>query len=169
MDRGAEKKFMSRTERWSFTYPDRRSSGQLLRDNAQRFRMEKEIRENQRMGEEELVEIRKYFEDNMEYKGFEEFSDVDEEEEEEKEELWDNRKKLFLTQIDECERRKGRGFTKRMKERWDETYPHLKEISTQNLRDNTARFKKQKRPVQPIKSTGKSCRKRTRKGRQQGR
>ena len=41
------------------------------------------------------------------------------------------------------ERGKGRGFMKRIKERWDQKYPEYQQASWQKLRDNAARFKKE--------------------------
>ena len=84
--------------------------------------MAKETWENQITGEEELVEIRKYFEDIMEYEGFEGFSDADEEE---KEELWDSRKKQFLTQIDVCERKRIYEENERKMGRWEDGKKHI--------------------------------------------
>ena len=40
------------------------------------------------------------------------------------------------------ERRKGRGFMKRVKERWDEKYPEHRQANWQKLRDNATRFKR---------------------------
>ena len=56
---------------------------------------------------------------------------------------WTNEMKLELLKIDREERSKGRGFMKRMKERWDEKYPGLP-VTAQCLRDNTARISKDK-------------------------
>ena len=56
---------------------------------------------------------------------------------------WTNEMKLELLKIDREERSKGRGFMKRMKERWDEKYPGLP-VTAQYLRDNTARISKDK-------------------------
>ena len=47
--------------------------------------------------------------------------------------------------IDEEERAKGRGFMKRVKERWDMKHPEYQDASWQKLRDNAACFKKEKR------------------------
>ena len=48
-----------------------------------------------------------------------------------------------LLKLDREERSKGRGFMKRMKERWDEKYPGLP-VTAQCLRDNAARISKDK-------------------------
>ena len=82
------------------------------------------------------------FANSIEFEGFEGFSSGDEQTEKE-EQQWDNDQKVFLIMLDEKERREGRGFMKRMKERWDEVYPQTT-LTPQNLRDNASRFKKEK-------------------------
>ena len=57
---------------------------------------------------------------------------------------WTTEMKMKLIMIDEEERVKGRGFMKRVKERWEFEYPEYSEASWQKLRDNAARFKKEK-------------------------
>ena len=49
--------------------------------------------------------------------------------------------KVNLLKIEERERNQGRGFMKRMKEAWDDTYKNLTN-SAQTLRNNAARFRK---------------------------
>ena len=44
-------------------------------------------------------------------------------------------------ETDEEERDKGRGFIKRIKEKWDAKYPNRNYVSTQNFRDNAVRFR----------------------------
>ena len=44
--------------------------------------------------------------------------------------------------LDEDERAKGRGFMKRVKDRWDVKYPEHESASRQKLRDITTCFKK---------------------------
>ena len=56
---------------------------------------------------------------------------------------WTNEMKLELLKIDREERSKGRGFMKRVKERWDERYPDLL-VTAQCLRDNATRISKNK-------------------------
>jgi hypothetical protein len=51
--------------------------------------------------------------------------------------------KINLLRIEEQERSRGRGFMKRMKEAWDSIYED-KPMSAQCLRDNAARFRKDK-------------------------
>ena len=55
---------------------------------------------------------------------------------------WNTEIKIGLIIIDEEERQKGRGFMKRVKERWDAKHPEHATASMQNLRDNASRFKK---------------------------
>ena len=49
--------------------------------------------------------------------------------------------KVNLLKIEERERNQGRGFMKRMKEAWDDTYKNSTN-SAQTLRNNAARFRK---------------------------
>ena len=48
-----------------------------------------------------------------------------------------------MVQIDNEERKRGRGFMKRVKERWVDEYPEHATASIQKLRDNAARFRKE--------------------------
>ena len=50
--------------------------------------------------------------------------------------------KIVLVMLDQEERANGRGFMKRVKERWDAKYREYQSASWQKLRDNAARFKK---------------------------
>ena len=54
----------------------------------------------------------------------------------------DDEKRWLVTTGDE-EQSKGTEFMLRLKQRWDEQHPEKNHISKQNLRDNTARFKKE--------------------------
>ena len=56
---------------------------------------------------------------------------------------WTTEMKINLVTMDDEERAKGRGFMKRVKERWDQRYPEYNLASSQKLRDNAARFKKE--------------------------
>ena len=56
---------------------------------------------------------------------------------------WTTEVKINLVVMDNEERSKGRGFMKRVKERWDQSYPEYSSASWQKLRDNSARFKKE--------------------------
>ena len=51
--------------------------------------------------------------------------------------------KIDVVIMDKEERAKGKGFMKRVKERWDQKYPEYQQVSWQKLRDNAARFKKE--------------------------
>ena len=51
--------------------------------------------------------------------------------------------KLNLLKVEERERKKGRAFMKRIKDEWDIIYRNI-QVSAQNLRDNAARFRKDK-------------------------
>ena len=55
---------------------------------------------------------------------------------------WTTEMKIELVTLDQEERAKGRGFMKRVKDRWDAKYPEYQSVSWQKLRDNAARFKK---------------------------
>ena len=61
---------------------------------------------------------------------------------------WTNEMKVNLLRIDERERKKGRGFMKRMKEACDEMYGN-NQMSAQTLRDNSVRFRKDKSLLNP--------------------
>ena len=56
---------------------------------------------------------------------------------------WTNDMKINLLKILHREKKKGRGFMRRMKEAWDTIYDDML-ISAQTLRDNAARFQKDK-------------------------
>ena len=58
---------------------------------------------------------------------------------------WTNDMKINLLKIHHRERKKGRGFMRRMKEAWGTIYDNLP-ISAQTLRDNAARFLKKTKP-----------------------
>ena len=51
--------------------------------------------------------------------------------------------KIDAVTMNKEERAKGRGFMKRVKERWDQKYPEYQQASWQKLRDNATRFKKE--------------------------
>ena len=57
---------------------------------------------------------------------------------------WTIEKKLELIQIEQQERKNGRQFMERMKQRWNQKYPESR-LTKQNLRDNAVRFKKDKK------------------------
>ena len=87
--------------RWDEQYPDKKYiSKQTLRDNAERFKTE--IRRNEVRTEA----------------GFEREQDTSSN----NAPIWTNEMKINLLKIEECERNRGRGFMKRMKEAWDDMY-----------------------------------------------
>ena len=55
---------------------------------------------------------------------------------------WTTEMKVTLIIFDNEERAKGRGFMKRVKERWDQYYSEYRDASWQKLSNNAARFKK---------------------------
>ena len=57
---------------------------------------------------------------------------------------WTMDMKVNLLLIDEEEWKNGKGFMRRMKDRWDAMYPTLRSASKQKLRDNASRFKQEK-------------------------
>ena len=57
---------------------------------------------------------------------------------------WTTEMKIDVVIMDKEERAKGRGFMKRVKERWDQKYPKYQQASWQKLRDNAVRFKKER-------------------------
>lgn len=124
-ERRRGKGFMRRIkQRWETEYPMHPRTAQNLIDNASRFkkdgiqlRQQGEIQPNLIVNNEEPV--RK----NLE---------------------WTVEMKVNLIMIDQEERAKGRGFMKRVKERWDAKYPEYQSASWQKLRDNAARFHKDK-------------------------
>lgn len=127
--------FMRRVkERWESEYPIRGDiTKQNLRDNASRFKKEPKIIteiESWRNGDEGRREQRNR-------------APVENGNESHQEE-WVTEMKVRLVQLDREERSKGRGFMNRLKKRWDEEFPTHRGISTQSLRDNASRFKKDK-------------------------
>ena len=48
--------------------------------------------------------------------------------------------KIVFVILDEDQRAKGRGFVKRVKDRWDVKYSRHESASLQKLRDNVAHF-----------------------------
>ena len=57
---------------------------------------------------------------------------------------WTMEMKMELIKIETQERKNGRLFMERIKQRWDEKYPE-NGLTKQNLRDNSARFKKDRK------------------------
>ena len=55
---------------------------------------------------------------------------------------WTEEQKHKVVKIDTEERQRGKGFMRRVKQRWDTEYP-MNPRTTQNLTDNAKRFKKE--------------------------
>ena len=118
------KNFMKRIKtRWDAKFPDSKRTAQNLIDNAKRLR--KEGWGNQLEQEEEAEQVMNEVSENR------------------KQLEWTTEMKINLVVMDNEERSKGRGFMKRVKERWDQRYPEYSSASWQKLRDNSARFKKE--------------------------
>ena len=113
--------FMRRIkQRWCIAFPNDNRTAQNLTDNAKRFKKEGFGRENNNQDEEVQIQP-----ENIRT-GLE----------------WTTEMKVTLVRLDEEERGKGRGFMKRVKERWDVKYPEYQSASWQKLRDNASRFKR---------------------------
>ena len=116
-------------ENWDAKYLNRNNmSTQNLRDNAARFRMETNGPNTTNEIQQEVVE------QNCKTNNANAAKTNNEQ---------PNEMKLELLKINREERSKGRGFMKRMKERWDEKYPGLL-VTEQCLRDNAERISKDK-------------------------
>ena len=125
--------FMQRVkQRWDTQYPGRgATSKQNLRDNAVRFRKEPEVIRS-------IITARQ--EGAVEYVG----RSVETLERQQGGSInWTAPVKARLVEIDKEERQGGRGFMKRVKERWDAEFPEYNRINDQTLRDNAARFRKE--------------------------
>ena len=122
-ERKKGKHFMAHVKaRWEAEHPGRTRTAQNLIDSAKRFRKEgwggPVVTEDATQADQTGEVERKHLD-------------------------WTTEMKISLVAIDNEERRKGRGFMKRVKERWDEKYPEYRQASWQKLRDNAARFKKE--------------------------
>ena len=121
-ERLKRKGFMKRIKvRWDQEFPSKKKTAQNLVDNA--FRLEASA--NGRSDQQEGVVATKKIQ-------------------------WTTDMKVHLIVMDQEERRKGRGFIKRVKERWDTKYPEYKRVSMQQLRDNASRFKMEKEIINLI-------------------
>ena len=56
---------------------------------------------------------------------------------------YSDEEKKWLVQAADEECSRGKGFTLRLKQRWDRKYPNKNHISKENLWDNAVRFKQQ--------------------------
>ena len=124
-ERRRGKGFMRRVkQRWDAEYPEHPRTAQNLIDNAKRFKREgipAPILIQEELQPEPVDQI-------PERRNLE----------------WTLDMKVTLVTFDREERAKGRGFMKRVKTRWDAKYPEFESASWQKLRDNAARFKKDK-------------------------
>ena len=103
-ERRKVKNFMKRRKaRWDVEYPESKRTAQNLIDNAKRFK-----KEEWGMQEEHAETINQVLSETSEDKKHLE---------------WTTEMKLNLVTMDDEERVKGRGFMKRVKERWDQRYP----------------------------------------------
>ena len=124
-ERRRGKNFMKRVkERWDAEYPHDRRTAQNLTDNARRFKKE---------GWGRQIEITNRTIEQQDQQPGDQQRRVLE---------WTTEMKVTLVKVDEEERRKGRGFMKRVKARWDMKFPEYESATWQKLRDNAARFKK---------------------------
>ena len=122
-ERRKGKNFMKRIKRRSnLEFPESKRTAQNLVDNARRFK--KEGWGNMAEQEELMAEQATPENNNKQLN-------------------WTTEMKIDVVIMDKEERAKGRGFMKRVKERWDQKYPEYQQASWQKLRDNPARFKKE--------------------------
>ena len=116
------KNFMKRIkERWHQEYPEKQRTAQNLIDNAKRF-----AKEGWGRVQEDSVN-----------------SEAQKRDTQSKNVEWTTEVKVRLVQIDDEERKRGKGFMERVKERWVDQYPEHATASIQKLRDNAARFRKE--------------------------
>ena len=122
-ERRKGKNFMKRIKRrCNLEFPESKRTAQNLVDNARRFK--KEGWGNMAEQEELMAEQATPENNNKQLN-------------------WTTEMKINVVIMDKEERAKGRGFMKRVKERWDQKYPEYQQASWQKLRDNAARFKKE--------------------------
>ena len=125
-ERTRGKHFMKRVkERWDTEFPTVVRTAQNLIDNAKRFQKEGWGRSTVENGEVAAAQIP--HPKDQEKRSLE----------------WTTEMKVALITFDNEERAKGKGFMKRVKERWDQYFPEYRHASWQKLRDNAARFKKE--------------------------
>ena len=124
-ERTKGKGFMRRVkQQWDATYPTDPRTAQNLIDNAKRFKKEgwgTSVNISQDEVEEQVQPQTDDTRTSLE---------------------WTTEMKIVLMILDQEKRAKGRGFMKRVKDRWDVKYPEYQSASWQKLRDNAARFKK---------------------------
>ena len=122
-ERRKGKNFMKRIKRrWDLEFPESKRTTQNLVDNARRLK--KEGCENMAEREESTAEQATPENNNKQLN-------------------WTTEMKIDVVIMDKEERAKGKGFMKRVKERWDQKYPEYQQASWQKLRGNAALFKKE--------------------------
>ena len=117
--------FMNRVkELWDREFPSKRYiSKQNLRDNAARFKLERNVTEQNREIEPEEFAVQMQARSGNKI-------------------IWSNEMKVQLVILDKEARRQGPGFMKRLKQRWDQEVPEWSMLTAQCLRDNAKRFEK---------------------------
>ena len=124
--------FMKRLKKRWDQESNRLISAQNLYDNAKRFEKDpqlNELVERRRKGDEPNRQV---------------VAGTDGEDTQDRAFTWNTDMKVRLCEIDIEERKKGKGFMRRMKSRWDAEFPDFSSASEQKLRDNAARLKRQK-------------------------
>ena len=117
------KNFIKRIKiRWDLEFSESKRTAQNLADNARRFK--KEGWGNIAEHKEPMAEQATPEKSNNQLN-------------------WTTEMKIDVAIMNKEERAKGRGFIKRVKERWDQKYPEYQQASWEKLRDNAARFKKE--------------------------
>ena len=125
-ERRKGKNFMKRIKtRWDLEFLESRRTAQNLVDNGKRFK--KEGWGN--IGEQEGLIVKQTTSEN-----------------DSKQLNWTTKIKIDVVTMNKEERAKGRGFMKRVKERWDKKYPEYQQASCQKLRDNAARSRRNNEP-----------------------
>ena len=121
-ERRKGKNFMKRIKtRWDLEFLESRRTAQNLVDNEKRFK--KEGWGN--IGEQEELIVKQTTPEN-----------------DSKQLNWTTEMKIDTVTMNKEERAKGRGFMKRVKERWDQKYPEYQQASWQKLKDNAARSRR---------------------------
>ena len=113
--------------RWNTEYPASRRTAQNLIDNARRFKKKGWGRPAELENRDE-TEVQQ----QTQVVG----------EQQRKSTEWTTEMKMVLVMLDEDERPNGRGFMKRVKDRWNMKYPEHESARWQKLRDNSTRFEK---------------------------
>ena len=127
-ERRRGKNFMKRVKgRWNTEYPASRRTAQNLIDNARRFKKKGWGRPAELENRDE-TEVQQ----QTQVVGEQQRKSIE----------WTTEMKMVLVMLDEDERPNGRGFMKRVKDRWNMKYPEHESARWQKLRDNATRFEK---------------------------